>query len=81
MAVIQMKCGACGQHGHMKTNKNCPMFVKDPITAVDTTPVTYNIAMTAEEEAAQQENLLSQDELITKVEGTKISFGKALIDQ
>ena len=42
---------------------------------------TFNIAMTAEEEAAQQENLLSQDELITKVEGTKISFGKALIDQ
>ena len=81
MAVMQMKCGACGQHGHMKTNKNCPMFVKDPITAVDTTPVTYNIAMTTEEKAAQQENLLSQDKLITKVEGTKISFGKALIDQ
>lgn len=57
------------------------MFVKDPATVVDTTPTTFNIAMTAEEEAAQQENLLSQEELITKVEGTKISFGKALIDQ
>jgi len=78
---LQMKCGACGQLGHMKTNKNCPMFVKDPSTIVDTTPATFKIAMTAEEEAAQQESLLSQDELITKVEGTKISFGKALIDQ
>ncbi|CAH8845943.1 unnamed protein product [Trichobilharzia szidati] len=25
-ALIKMRCGACGQMGHMRTNKECPMY-------------------------------------------------------
>ncbi|CAH8517039.1 unnamed protein product [Heterobilharzia americana] len=25
-ALIKMRCGACGQTGHMRTNKECPMY-------------------------------------------------------
>ena len=26
---LRMKCGACGEMGHMRTNKCCPMFVEE----------------------------------------------------
>ncbi|KAJ4851203.1 hypothetical protein Tsubulata_024376 [Turnera subulata] len=29
-------CGACGQLGHMRTNKNCPKYGEDPETQVET---------------------------------------------
>ena len=28
-SLLKMKCSACGQNGHMKTNKNCPLYGKD----------------------------------------------------
>ena len=67
---LQMKCGACGQLGHMKTNKNCPLFKKLPV----------QVAMTEAQEEAEKESMMSRGDLV-KVEGTKISFGKALIEQ
>lgn len=29
-SLLKMKCSACGGTGHMKTNKNCPLYGKDP---------------------------------------------------
>ncbi|XP_073041493.1 transcription initiation factor TFIID subunit 1-like isoform X4 [Primulina eburnea] len=45
MSVIKEKksaresfvCGACGQLGHMRTNKNCPKYGEDPETRVEST--------------------------------------------
>ena len=65
-----MKCGACGQLGHMKTNKNCPMFKKNPV----------QVAMTEAQEEAEREAILTRDDLV-KVEGTKILFTNAFITQ
>lgn len=80
---LQMKCSACGQIGHMKTNKNClkyrppssagPLAEQVPATAV--TP-----AMTEEQQAAEESELI-RDDFQVKVEGTKISFGKAFVDR
>jgi transcription initiation factor TFIID subunit 1 len=28
-SLLKMKCSACGETGHMKTNKNCPMYGKN----------------------------------------------------
>lgn len=55
-----MRCSACGQRGHMKTNKNCPMYKNSPVTVAPT-----------DEEVAQHEASISQDDLV-KVEGTKV---------
>ncbi|KAA3676946.1 transcription initiation factor TFIID subunit 1 [Paragonimus westermani] len=32
-ALIKMRCGACGQTGHMRTNKECPMYGRSGIIA------------------------------------------------
>ena len=59
-----MKCSACGGRGHMKTNKNCPMYRSSSVAVAPT-----------DRELAQQEASLAQDDLV-KVEGTKVRGGR-----
>ena len=54
----------------MKTNKNCPMFKKNPV----------QVAMTEAQVEAEREAILTRDDLV-KVEGTKILFTNAFITQ
>ena len=70
----QLKCGACGNVGHMRTNKNCPQYQE---VAGTTGPI--QVAMT-DEQVAEHEMNMPQDDLV-KVEGTKITLGKAFLDQ
>lgn len=70
-----MKCGACGQIGHMRTNKECPNFNK--AEAAQTAPV--QVAMTEEQEVQEQETL--QDQNLVDVVGTKLKLSKSLIEQ
>ena len=69
----QLKCGACGSIGHMRTNKNCPLYQESG------TPGSIQVAMT-DEQVAEHELNMPQDDLV-KVEGTKITLGKAFLDQ
>lgn len=64
----KVRCGSCGQTGHMKTNRICPMYTGElpPI----------NVAMT-EEELREQKETIQQDNLI-KVDDTKLIFSKQL---
>lgn len=68
----QLKCGACGAIGHMRTNKNCPNYQ-------EANPASVVVAMT-DEQVAEEELNMPQDDLV-KVEGTKITLGKAFLDQ
>nr|XP_022324480.1 transcription initiation factor TFIID subunit 1-like isoform X2 [Crassostrea virginica] len=70
----KLKCGACGQIGHMRTNKECPMYNKSGPNAA---PV--QVAMTEEQEEEEEKSLLQNDDLI-KVEGTRVMFSKSLVD-
>ncbi len=63
-----MKCSACGQKGHMKTNRNCPMYKNNPV----------NVAPT-DLELAQAETEMPQDDLV-KVEGTKVVVNRAVVE-
>ncbi|XP_068717944.1 transcription initiation factor TFIID subunit 1-like isoform X1 [Montipora capricornis] len=67
-----LKCGACGAIGHMRTNKNCPNYQ-------EANPASVAVAMT-DEQVAEEELNMPQDDLV-KVEGTKITLGKAFLDQ
>ncbi|CAH3126773.1 unnamed protein product [Porites lobata] len=67
-----LKCGACGAIGHMRTNKNCPNYQ-------EANPGSVAVAMT-DEQVAEEELNMPQDDLV-KVEGTKITLGKAFLDQ
>lgn len=34
--LLKMRCSACHGTGHMKTNKNCPLYGKDPTKTIKT---------------------------------------------
>jgi len=63
-----MRCGACGDYGHMKTNKMCPKYSE-----------ASSYGSNDDEFNSEEMSNISQDNLI-KVEGTKITLGKALIE-
>merc|ERR1719411_1704523 len=45
---LKLKCGACNQVGHMKTNKACPKFQGEEFEGINIGP--RNVAMTLEDE-------------------------------
>ncbi|XP_070554018.1 transcription initiation factor TFIID subunit 1-like [Ptychodera flava] len=70
---LKLKCGACGAIGHMRTNKECPLYQK----ATPSNPI--QVAMTEEQEEQVEKALLDDDDLV-KTEGTKITLAKSVID-
>lgn len=68
-----MKCGACGAVGHMRTNKECPLYVTGEEALVPGATMGEN----TDEEAGMQ---VADEELIN-VEGTKITLSKAVFDR
>ncbi|OQV14356.1 Transcription initiation factor TFIID subunit 1 [Hypsibius exemplaris] len=67
---LSVTCGACGQVGHMRTNKAvCPMAEQ-----------TITVAMTKEQEDQRFVNLTSESGLV-KVEGAKITLKKEVLKQ
>lgn len=70
-----MKCGACGQIGHMRTNKECPMY-----NMRTTGAGSLQVAMTEEQEEEEEKNIPADQDLIN-VEGTKIIMSKTLLEQ
>lgn len=56
----------------MRTNKNCPNYQ-------EANPGSVTVAMT-DEQVAEEELNMPQDDLV-KVEGAKITLGKAFLDQ
>ncbi|XP_052795206.1 transcription initiation factor TFIID subunit 1-like [Mya arenaria] len=70
----KMKCGSCGQMGHMRTNKECPNFSK--LGRSVEPPV--KVAMTEEEVTAEDSTL--QDHGLVDVVGTKLKLSKSLME-
>ncbi|KAK2720741.1 transcription initiation factor TFIID subunit 1-like isoform X2 [Artemia franciscana] len=68
----KVKCSTCGQTGHMRTNKACPMYQggKQPI----------NVAMTEEQEEIMERQLaMDEDEGLVNVEGTKVKLSSKVL--
>lgn len=74
---LKMKCGACGQVGHMRTNKACPQYQNQATSPAP--PV--NVAMTQDEEEEIEKQMFTEDEQLVKVEGTKLQIAGKLIKQ
>ncbi|PVD34224.1 hypothetical protein C0Q70_05490 [Pomacea canaliculata] len=72
-SLSKMKCGACGAVGHMRTNKECPLYVTGEEALVPGATMGEN----TDEEAGMQ---VADEELIN-VEGTKIILSKAVFDR
>lgn len=71
---LKLKCGACGNVGHMRTNKACPLY-QNSIT--NTAPA--NVAMTEEQEEEIEKQLNTDDQDLVNVDGTKVKLSSKLI--
>ncbi|XP_059489774.1 transcription initiation factor TFIID subunit 1 isoform X2 [Neocloeon triangulifer] len=70
---LKLKCGACGQVGHMRTNKACPLYQN----AGPAPPM--NVAMTEEQEEEIEKQINeADDEDLVNVEGTKVTLSGKL---
>ena len=67
-APINMKCGACGETGHMKTNKHCKLYGKSGPVSED---------QIIDDELSNVFN--EQTSSLVKVEDTKIRIGRAFL--
>ena len=71
---ITMKCGSCGQVGHMKTNRNCPNFEGGD----EYTPAKMS-DLDMESEDVDKMTALDEGQSLIKVDDTKIVLSKALL--
>ena len=70
---LKMKCGACGQVGHMRTNKACPLYQN----ATPAPPMA--VALTEEQEEEYEKQMFSEDEELVNVDGTKVKLSGKLV--
>ncbi|KFB52614.1 AGAP003882-PA-like protein [Anopheles sinensis] len=71
---LKLKCGACGQVGHMRTNKACPQY-----SGLLATP-SLTVAMTEEQEEEIEKELNADDEGdLVNVDGTKVKLSGKLL--
>ncbi|KAJ6289936.1 hypothetical protein OIU78_025791 [Salix suchowensis] len=70
-------CGACGQLGHMKTNKNCPKYGKEPETPVETTDLEKaSRKSTSQDLLNVSQHKLQKKRMITK-SATKVEVSES----
>merc|ERR1719348_1764919 len=73
---LRLKCGACNQVGHMRTNKACPRWTGEED---DECPEGINVAMTLEDEEKLDKKLDDNNEELVNVTGTKIKFSEKVL--
>ena len=66
---LKLKCGACGQTGHMRTNKTCPKFTGEEGFSMD------GDNDESRDRRMMDESLLGSEDLVTS-EGTKIKISE-----
>ncbi|KAJ8935569.1 hypothetical protein NQ318_001563 [Aromia moschata] len=71
---LKLKCGACGNVGHMRTNKACPLYQNS-----SGTNAPINVAMTEEQEEDIERQLNTDDEDLVNVDGTKVKLSGKLL--
>lgn len=53
----QLKCGACGLPGHMRTNRTCPMFIESNTPSISSPPPSASLSPKVKEEVIPQETV------------------------
>ncbi|KAI9580485.1 transcription initiation factor TFIID subunit 1 isoform X1 [Glossina fuscipes] len=71
---LKLKCGACGQVGHMRTNKACPLYTgtQGPAPIMNTT-----VPEEPEEEIEKEVNC--DDDDLVNVDGTKVTLSSKVL--
>ena len=81
---LKLKCGACGQVGHMKTNKACPKVTDDSeFEGLGLEMGSRNESVTLEEHERMEMKMENHnsDESLVNVDGTKVKFSEKIMKQ
>ncbi|KAI9196201.1 hypothetical protein LWI28_021917 [Acer negundo] len=70
-------CGACGQFGHMRTNKNCPKYGADPETQLETADPEKASGKYNSLDSSSQSQLKSVKKKLISKSATKIAVVEA----
>ncbi|CAI2299008.1 unnamed protein product [Caenorhabditis sp. 36 PRJEB53466] len=69
----KMRCSACHAYGHMKTNRNCPLYGKDPILMPLKEEDEMSMSSIASTSVSTTTTSLIQTDTV-QVDGTKVKF-------
>lgn len=77
---LKLKCGACGQVGHMRTNKACPLYTgtQGPPTSSMNVSIAEEPEEEPEREEREREKNIEEDDLVN-VDGTKVTLSSKLL--
>nr|XP_018902266.1 PREDICTED: transcription initiation factor TFIID subunit 1-like [Bemisia tabaci] len=73
---LKLKCGACGQVGHMRTNKACPLYSSNASTSNASVPMSAD-----EPEEETEKEVMQEEEDLVNIDGTKVTLSGKLIKQ
>ena len=75
-----MKCGACGELGHMRTNRYCPMYTRNHGGAASSV-ASSDVGMTEEEEdEIERRQQHRHHGSLSKIDGLKLTMSKEVIN-
>ncbi|KFD62438.1 hypothetical protein M514_10706, partial [Trichuris suis] len=72
-SLLKMRCSACGAKGHMKTNKNCPLYGKVKYYA-------QSLAVPDDVEMDEELKMPKTEKNLVSVEGTKVKLSKLVVE-
>ena len=75
---LKLKCGACGETGHMKTNKACPKYVEE-FSENSSQPLTVAMTERDEEEKERRLQEMDENEQLVNVDGTKVRVSTKVV--
>ncbi|KAL7730813.1 hypothetical protein ACLKA6_003581 [Drosophila palustris] len=71
---LKLKCGACGQVGHMRTNKACPLYTGMQSSLSQSNP---SLADDLDEHSEKEMNM--DDDDLVNVDGTKVTLSSKVL--
>ncbi|KAH8381371.1 hypothetical protein KR093_003697 [Drosophila rubida] len=71
---LKLKCGACGQVGHMRTNKACPLYTGMQSSLSQSNP---SLADDMDEQSEKEMNM--DDDDLVNVDGTKVTLSSKVL--
>ncbi|XP_034664077.1 transcription initiation factor TFIID subunit 1 isoform X4 [Drosophila subobscura] len=71
---LKLKCGACGQVGHMRTNKACPLYTGMQSSLSQSNP---SLADDLDEQSERETNM--DDDDLVNVDGTKVTLSSKVL--
>ncbi|XP_017130744.1 transcription initiation factor TFIID subunit 1 isoform X3 [Drosophila elegans] len=71
---LKLKCGACGQVGHMRTNKACPLY-----TGMQSSLSQSNPSLADDLDEQSEKEMTMDDDDLVNVDGTKVTLSSKVL--